>query len=140
MSHQSCMEYCDSLRDDLENQGYREVTPPEFELVMFKQTMRGLVPRVVAATCTLYSTDPPKVTFELFEEWSKSLLGNNGMGTLIFVYDRPPIEEVEKVLILGRGVLGYGQVVPWVYDLSSHKYWGWQPMIGTRSTDKLKFP
>ena len=128
MSHQTGQQYCDSERNRLEKKGFSDVTPRWFDLAMFNQSWKPLVPGVVGIVLALYSTDSPQVIFDAFTGWAKSLLGKNGMGTLVYVYDKPGIDQVDQVLKLGRGMMGYGQVVPYVYDLSSHQYWGWSPM------------
>ena len=126
----------------LHKEGYTNVESPEWlDLVMLKQTMRGLVPKVVAVSIAISATAAStslEETFARFKKWSKGLLGNNGIATLVYVYEEPPIELVERILKLGRGILGYGQVVPYVYDASTRKFWFWQPILGTQTTDKLK--
>lgn len=130
------------LRADLQREGYTRVESPEWlALVMSKQTMGGLIPKVVAVSMAIPTTGvtaSPQDTFERFKKWSKGLLGNQGMATLVFVYQGPPIAEIETILKLGRGMLGYGQIVPYVYDASSRTFWSWQPMLGILKSDKIK--
>lgn len=141
MSHQSGWDFLESSLTGLVDQGYKEVAPPDcVDLVLFKQTMGGLVPSIVAVINIATATEPlapSKVTYKCFKKWAKDLLGNNGVGRLVFVYEAPPIEVVEEILKLGRGILGYGQITPCVCDLSGHKFWLWQPMPGLYSTKKL---
>ncbi|MCI5208753.1 MAG: hypothetical protein D3910_08155, partial [Candidatus Electrothrix sp. ATG2] len=49
--------------------------------------------------------------------------GNNGAGILLFTYYEAPAWAVDTTLELGKGFLGYGQVIGGVFDLSSNKYW-----------------
>ncbi|QBR84752.1 hypothetical protein E3983_10540 [Legionella israelensis] len=124
MAAQECWELYDRMRIRLANKGYTEVRPaPPMELGFLKQTMGGLIPKVIAFINATHSTDMPTETFKRSMPWFKNLLGNNGAAVLIYIYWQPSAALVNEVMQLGKGSLGYGQVVAGVYDLSSNQYW-----------------
>ncbi|KTC84221.1 hypothetical protein [Legionella brunensis] len=124
MAAQNSWLFYDSLRMRLANKAYTEVRPiAPIDLAFLKQTMGGLVPKVIAVTNSMDSTDSPTTTFRYTTTWFKNLLGNGGAGVLLYVYWQPTAAVVDEVLQLGNGMLGYGQVVAGVYDLFSNRYW-----------------
>lgn len=135
MEQQVSWKFLEDERKRLSNKGYIEVRPPEsFEFAMLKQTFGGTLPKVIAVIDATYEADSPITIFNRHQNWFKQLLKNSGAGAMIFVYDQPTATLVEEILQLGKGVLGYGQVVAGVYDVSSNKYWmsdhmGWPSEI-----------
>lgn len=124
MTTQNLWQFYDGLRLRLTSKSYTEVRPvPPLDLGFLKQTMGGLIPKVIAVTNSIDSTDEPATTFQNAAPWFKKLLGNGGAGALLYVYWQPTAVSVDQIMKLGNGMLGYGQVVAGVYDLFSNRYW-----------------
>jgi len=147
MSDQTSRSSIELLLEQLEAEGYRFIKKPGKEpdqepdcvdRVLLKQSRLG--PRVKATVDIEYATEPlmpPKAIYEHFTTWAKSLLGNNGMGVLVFEYRAPPIQVVNEIVKLGQGFLGGAQVIASVYDKATGEFWLCQPMQGTYSTKKF---
>jgi hypothetical protein len=131
------------LLEDLRSQGFKQIPgPPGFVFVVQKSTMGGLIPRFVAAVevgGSLADLETARNTHAFFENWAKSLMGNNGMAFLIFVARSPSAAFVDGVLALGPRLIGGSRVTPYVYDADVRKYWYAQPMLGTQSGARVKF-
>jgi hypothetical protein len=139
MSYQASWYPIEPLLEQLEAEGYRSVEAPDcVDRVLLKQSRLG--PRVKATVDITTATEPltlHKVIYEHFTRWAKSLLGNNGMGVLVFEYRAPPIQVVNEIARMGQGFAGGAQVVASVYDQATGEFWLWQPMQGTYSTKKF---
>jgi len=131
------------ILEDLLKQGFQQMPgPPGLAFVVHKATMGGLVPRVVAAVEAGGSNadlEAARNSHAFFENWAKGLLGNNGMGFLVFVARSPSAAFVDGVLALGPGLIGGSRVTPYVYDVDERKYRCAQPMLGTLSQTHPKF-
>jgi len=135
MAYNSCQQFCEDLRSRLSNKGYAEMNPPApLNVAMLKQTFGGNIPKVVAVIDASYISDPPTKTFSRVQGWIKQLLGRGGAGVVLFVYNQPLASAVNEISQLGKGLLGYGQVVAGTYDLLNNQYWlsdhmGWPEEI-----------
>ncbi|MCE0722560.1 MULTISPECIES: hypothetical protein [Legionella] len=124
MTMQNLGQFYNGLSDRLANKNYTEVRPvPPLDLAFLKQSMGGLIPKVIGVTNSINSTDSPATTFQYATPWFKKLLGNGGAGALVYIYWQPTATTVDEVMKLGSGMLGYGQVIAGVYDLFSNHYW-----------------
>lgn len=135
MDNQTSVQAINGIRNRLINKDYIEVRPPfNYEIAMMKQTFGGTIPKVIAIFNATMTTDSPTEVYNQHHEWFKKLLGNTGAGIILFMYHRPTANQVEEILKLGSGMLGYGQVVAGVYDGLNNKYWmsehmGWPDEI-----------
>ncbi|VVC76266.1 hypothetical protein AQUSIP_15750 [Aquicella siphonis] len=135
MENQVSWQLLSNLRNRLGAKGYIEVRPPStYEIAMMKQTFGGTIPKVIAVFDATMTTDSPADIFNRHKSWFEKLLGNTGAGVLLYMYHQPSASQVDEILQLGRGMLGYGQVVAGVYDVYSNKYWmsdhmGWPDEI-----------
>jgi len=135
MEQQISWHFFETVRNRLNKKGYTEVRPPDpYEFAMLKQTFGGTLPKVITIIDTTMTTDSPTSIYNRHHYWFKTLLGRTGAGVLLFIYFQPTAQVLDEVIQLGKGILGYGQVVAGVYDPSSNKYWmsdhmGWPAEI-----------
>lgn len=135
-------QYLVRLGAEVEARKYESRPAPEWlSFLAKKQTLGGLVPRVIAVV-TLFGSHPSaqeaQEAFDRFEQWAKGELGNSGMATLVFVCENPGAGLVEAILGFGRGLLGHGAVTPLVYDLGADQYWTWSG-LGTAQVKKMRW-
>ena len=115
------MQLLQILAGRLQGKGYSQITGPSpNSLAMFKQATGIGVPKLVAV---LGNTDAPSVSFARAESWFKKTMGRSGAGLLLIAISGPPQSYIVEALGQGRSVLGYGQVVCGVYDLSGNTYY-----------------
>jgi hypothetical protein len=132
---QISLQFFENVQVRLTKKGYIEVRPPgNHEIAMMKQTFGGTIPKIIAILNATKTTNNPQTLYQRHEEWFKKILGNTGAGILLFVYIKPSNSIINEALELGKGMLGYGQVVAGVYDLASNQYWmsdhmGWPDEI-----------
>jgi hypothetical protein len=108
------------LASNLQPKGYSRIAgPPPVSFAMFKPAAGLGVPKLVAVVA---NTDDPGVTFARTEPWFKKTMGRSGAGLLLLAQLNPPQSYVLKTLHQGTGVLGYGQLVCGVFDLSGNAY------------------
>ena len=128
-------QFFENVQNRLSKKGYIEVRPPDpNEIALMKQTFGGTIPKVIAIRDVTRTTDTPLTIYNRHQEWFKKLLGNTGAGIILFAYIQPSNQVINEALELGKGMLGYGQVVAGVYDLASNQYWmsdhmGWPDEI-----------
>jgi hypothetical protein len=122
--------YCESLHQRLKAKGYMGVEPAEpLDFAMMDNSSFMMGTKVVGV-CHAYGYDnEPDDIYGRSKGWFKSLIGNNGAGLLIFVYDEAPAWAVDKIEGFGGEVFGA------TVDLFHNKSWipshlGWDRIIG----------
>jgi hypothetical protein len=135
MEQQIQLQLLENIHNRLNNKGYIEIRPPgSYEIALMKQTFGGTLPKVITIVDATMTTDSPATIYKRHADWFSKLLGNTGAGVMLFIYHQPTAKDVDDIMQLGKGILGYGQVVAGVYDLYSNKYWlsdhmGWPEEI-----------
>lgn len=124
MPPQDYLSFATGLVNRLSGSKYLEVRPASpLSVALLRQTFGGTIPKVIGLINSSQTTDDPATLFQRAEPWFKQVLGRTGAGVLLFVYRQAPASEVDQIVNLGRGRLGYGQVVAGAYDLMSNRYW-----------------
>lgn len=114
-------ELVQTLASNLQGKGYTQIAGPSVNsFAMFKQATGFGVPKLVAIVA---NTDMPNTNFTRADPWFKKIMGRSGAGLLLLVLSNPQQNYVSDALKQGHGVLGYGQVVCGVYDLSQNTYY-----------------
>jgi len=94
---------------NLQRKGYSQIAGPSANAVaMFKQASGLGVPKLV---CIVSNTAPAAATYARYEAWFQQIMGRSGAGLLLLVQGNLGDAVIAQALELGRGALGYGQVV-----------------------------
>jgi|GEM_PF-3351479 len=99
--------YCEDLQRMLKKHGYAGVDPAEpLDLAMMNTSSFQSGTKVVAA-CHPYGYDyEPEDIYKRSQDWFQSLIGNNGAGLLVYVYDAAPAWAVDIIKNFSGEVYG----------------------------------
>jgi hypothetical protein len=130
------------LLDDLLRQGFEQVPgPPGLAFVVCKSRMGGLMPHCAAAVEVRGQAEDIEEARKMrddFERFANSLIGKNGMASLIFVAPSPSAEFVDRVQDLGPKLFGGGRVGICVYDADSKRCYSYQHGVGKITTESCR--